>query len=240
MSQTQIIKELKEFLGFTNKSKATKQLSELLGVSTEAIYLWEKDKCKINVHKIIEKIPNISAEFLLGRSKEIEFKQEPEKTTTENLNHICFFTDDTVNKLPSKNNPSDSGYDICWNGYLKGNASKAGAYVMAPGSVKVFQTGVSCVLPKGKEIQVRSRSGLASKGITVNNSPGTVDNNYTGELMIILANTSNESYTISINDKIAQLVLADVLETSVSYTSGKASDYVVTDRGTKGLGDSGK
>ena len=75
----------------------------------------------------------------------------------------------------------------------------------------LIPTGLKVAIPEGYEIQVRPRSGLAIKhGITMLNSPGTVDSDYRGELKVIAVNLSNESYTIEPNERIAQLVLNKV------------------------------
>lgn len=83
--------------------------------------------------------------------------------------------------------------------------------VIAPGDRSLVGTGLKINLTPGMEAQVRPRSGLAAKnGITVLNSPGTIDSDYKGEIKIILYNTSKEFFTIEKGDRIAQLVLANV------------------------------
>jgi len=78
---------------------------------------------------------------------------------------------------------------------------------------KLFQTGISFEIPKGYEIQVRPKSGLAFKyGISVINTPGTIDSSYRGELGIILINTDKEPYSVKKGEKIAQIVLQEVKE----------------------------
>lgn len=98
-------------------------------------------------------------------------------------------------------------------------------------------TGVHIALPVGYEAQVRPRSGLAiKKGITVLNSPGTVDADYRGEIKVILVNLSNEPWTCNDGERIAQLVVA----------SHETVDWIATDslddtgRGTGGFGHTGK
>lgn len=108
--------------------------------------------------------------------------------------------------------------------------------VMSPGERVLVRTGIKVELPLGKEIQVRPRSGLALKhGVTVLNSPGTIDASYRGEIGIILLNTSNEEFVINKQDRVAQLVLADVIQAYYKATD-EISD---SDRGEKGFGDSG-
>lgn len=91
-------------------------------------------------------------------------------------------------------------------------------------------------IPEGYEIQVRSRSGLSFKnGIFVLNSPGTVDSDYRGEIKIILANFSDDSFTVEAGDRIAQLVLARVHTASFI----PVSEINKTSRGTGGFGHTG-
>lgn len=83
--------------------------------------------------------------------------------------------------------------------------------VLKPGERKLIPTGFSFQLKKGQELQVRPRSGLALKhGITVLNTPGTIDSDYRGEVGVILINLGQEDFLIKRGDRIAQLVLTDV------------------------------
>jgi dUTP pyrophosphatase len=101
----------------------------------------------------------------------------------------------------------------------------------------LIPTGLRFELPENLEIQVRPRSGLALKqGITVLNTPGTVDESYRGEVGVILINLSNKPVVIEPGDRIAQLVFADV--TKVSLVEIEEIDEN-TERGSKGFGDSG-
>lgn len=85
------------------------------------------------------------------------------------------------------------------------------ATTIAPGTWSLVGTGLKINLPGGTEGQVRSRSGLAAKhGISVLNSPGTIDEDYQGEIKVILHNTSNSTFSIEKGDRIAQLVIAPV------------------------------
>ena len=85
------------------------------------------------------------------------------------------------------------------------------ATIILPGERGIVGTGLRINLPKGTEGQVRPRSGLAAKnGITVLNTPGTIDEDYTGEIKVILYNTSDSTFSIEKGDRIAQLVVAQV------------------------------
>ena len=95
-------------------------------------------------------------------------------------------------------------------------------------------------LPKNIELQVRPRSGMALKhGITVLNTPGTVDSNYRGEVGIILVNLSNEPYIINAGDRIAQGVIANVINSNFSKLINK-DNLSNTERGVSGFGSTGK
>jgi dUTP pyrophosphatase len=109
-------------------------------------------------------------------------------------------------------------------------------YDLAPGEHKLINTGLLCSLPPGLEIQVRPRSGLALKNkITVLNSPGTIDSDYTGKLGVILMNHSDKTFAIRVGDRIAQIVVAPVLQAKFEW----ASEVKVTDRGSSGFGSTG-
>lgn len=102
---------------------------------------------------------------------------------------------------------------------------------------QLIPTGIYIALPEGYEAQVRPRSGLAIKhGITLLNSPGTIDADYRGEIKVIVVNLSNEPYTIQPGERIAQLVVARY-ERAVWQESDSLE---ATDRGEGGFGSSGK
>lgn len=101
---------------------------------------------------------------------------------------------------------------------------------------RIIPTGLFIALPKGYEAQIRPRSGLAAKhGITCLNSPGTIDADYRGEIGVILANFSNEPFTINDGERIAQMVIAKH-ETAVWQEVETLNE---TDRGAGGFGSSG-
>jgi len=101
---------------------------------------------------------------------------------------------------------------------------------------KVIATGVTVELPQGVEAQVRSRSGLAAKyGVIILNSPGTIDSDYKGEIKVILANLGDESFDINKGDRIAQLVLNDIILPSTV----KGVKVNIKKRNDKGFGSSG-
>ena len=107
---------------------------------------------------------------------------------------------------------------------------------LKPGQRHAVATGLALAIPAGFEIQVRPRSGLALKhGITVPNTPGTIDSDYRGELKIILINLGDESFAIERGDRIAQLVLAPVVQAAWS----EVEELDETTRGDGGFGSTG-
>src|SRR5471030_2872974 len=108
--------------------------------------------------------------------------------------------------------------------------------VMAPGSRALIATGMVIELPKGFEAQIRPRSGLALKdGVTVLNSPGTIDADYRGEIQVILVNLGQIAFTVARGMRIAQLVIAPVLQVTICETLSLDE----TTRGVAGFGSTG-
>ena len=107
---------------------------------------------------------------------------------------------------------------------------------LAPGQRALVPTGLSLEIPPGYEGQVRPRSGLALKhGISLVNSPGTIDSDYRGEVGVILVNLGQEPFTIQPNDRIAQLVIAPVIRAEIREVETLRD----TERGTGGFGHTG-
>jgi dUTP pyrophosphatase len=129
-------------------------------------------------------------------------------------------------KIPVKATEESSGYDIfsCEDCLLKKN------------TYKLISTGITIELEKGMEAQIRPRSGLAIKnGITVLNTPGTIDADYRGEIKVILINHSNEDFLIKKEMRIAQMVFAKVLDVNLIK-----ADYInETNRNSGGFGSTG-
>ena len=101
----------------------------------------------------------------------------------------------------------------------------------------LFPTGIAISLPNDLEAQIRPRSGLAIKnGITLLNTPGTVDSDYRGEIKVILVNISNDKYTIKPGDRIAQMVLSQFVQGQFELVENLDE----TDRGSSGFGSTGK
>ena len=128
--------------------------------------------------------------------------------------------------IPAYAHPSDAGMDV---------RSVEDIVIPARGRALVH-TGLVMLLPPGYEAQVRPRSGLALKnGITVLNTPGTIDSGYRGEIGVILFNSSDEPFKVAKGDKVAQIVIAPVTQPEIAETDEIDS----TDRGAGGFGSTG-
>ena len=129
-------------------------------------------------------------------------------------------------KLPGYAHEGDAGMDVC----------SCEAVTIRPGERALVHTGLEMALPRGTEAQVRPRSGLALKhGITVLNSPGTIDEGYRGEVCVILINLGAEPFAVEPGMRIAQLVIAPVLRMAVA----EAGELSETARSTGGFGSTG-
>jgi dUTP pyrophosphatase len=132
--------------------------------------------------------------------------------------------------LPAYETADAAGMD------LRAAVPEAAPCRLAPGDRAAIPTGLSIALPPGFEAQVRPRSGLALKsGVTVLNSPGTVDADYRGEIKVILINHGPESVTLRRGDRIAQLVIAPVSRAVWE----EAESLEATARGAGGFGSTG-
>ena len=128
--------------------------------------------------------------------------------------------------LPSYAHPSDAGMDV----------RSVDDLTIAPGKRALVHTGLVMLLPPMYEAQVRPRSGLALKsGVTVLNTPGTIDAGYRGEVGVILANFGEADFQVKKGDKIAQIVIAPVTQPEIVETT----EVDETDRGSGGFGSTG-
>jgi dUTP pyrophosphatase len=134
-----------------------------------------------------------------------------------------------VAKLPRYMTDLAAGMDVC--------AVLDDDVVLQPGNRVLVPTGLAFAIPAGYEVQVRPRSGLAIKhGISMVNSPGTIDADYRGEIRIILINHGEEPFIISSGDRIAQLVVAPVCQAELLEVENLSE----TARGTGGFGHTGR
>lgn len=131
----------------------------------------------------------------------------------------------------------ESAYDNATCFDLKASLSKYGHLLIASGETKVVSTNLFFDLPEGYGMEIRSRSSMAKKGIIVTNSPGTVDNDYTGEVKVLLTNLTSKSYVVQNGDKIAQAKLEKIIP--FVFEEVETIDKQ-TKRGSKGFGSSGK
>jgi dUTP pyrophosphatase len=132
--------------------------------------------------------------------------------------------------LPSYQSKSAAGLDV-----VAGVAEEA-PVELRPGARALIPTGFALELPHGYEAQVRPRSGLALKyGVTLLNTPGTIDSDYRGELMVILINHGAEPFTVRRGNRIAQLVIAPVAQVEIAA----ADELETTARGEGGFGSTG-
>ena len=132
-------------------------------------------------------------------------------------------------EIPQYQSLGASGFDV--------RAQLSAAVVLNPGERALIPTGLSFEVPLGFEIQARPRSGWAAKsGLTVLNTPGTIDADYRGEVKIIVINLGQESVTINDQERCAQLVIAPVYQAVFEV----AEELQSTERGAGGFGSTGK
>ena len=135
----------------------------------------------------------------------------------------------SANPLPEYATPLSAGMDV--------RASLQQTIVIQPGARALIPTGLKVEIPEGFEMQLRPRSGLALRhGITLLNSPGTIDADYRGEIGVILANLSDQPFSVADGDRIAQMVVA-----RYSHVTWEQADSLSdTIRGDGGFGHSGR
>ena len=132
-------------------------------------------------------------------------------------------------KLPAYKTSGSTGMDVM--AYIKNKI------IINPGRTAIIPTGIAVAIPKKYEIQIRPRSGLAAKkGISVLNTPGTIDSDYRGEIKIILINLGKKSFIVKSGDRIAQMVLCPIVKGKLK----EVKNLPKTVRGKKGFGSTGK
>jgi len=130
--------------------------------------------------------------------------------------------------LPKYETAGSSGMDLAAN--IGGNIS------IDPGKTAIIPTGLALSVPKGFEVQIRPRSGLAAKKkISVLNTPGTIDSDYRGEIKVILINQGQETFKVEKGLRIAQMVVCPVIQAQIK----EVEDLSVTERGKGGFGSTG-
>ena len=132
-------------------------------------------------------------------------------------------------KLPTYKTSGSSGMDLV--AYIKNKIA------IDPGATAIIPTGIAVAIPKNYEMQIRPRSGLASKNsISVLNTPGTIDSDYRGEIKIIIINLSKKSFVVKSGDRVAQMILCPVLKGKLK----EVKNLPKTVRGQGGFGSTGK
>jgi len=143
------------------------------------------------------------------------------------------FTNKSTNPDPAYATAGSSGFDF--------RANLSEPMIIPVGKKGVVPTGLFFELPENFEIQVRPRSGLAAKnGVTVLNTPGTIDADYRGEIKVILINLGEEDFVVNHGDRIAQGVVATVTAKNVVNLARVAEISTNTERGTGGFGSTGR
>jgi dUTP pyrophosphatase len=173
-----------------------------------------------------------------------EYVEQKTDSSELNLKLNLTFVNESTNQDPKYATNGSSGFDFRANITSANPNSVQGGLgpvlVIGKGEVMVVPTGLYFEIPDNFEIQVRPRSGLAAKhGITVLNTPGTIDADYRGEIKIILINHGKEAYTIEHGDRIAQGVIASV--TAKQYINLERVDSINknTERNIGGFGSTG-
>lgn len=158
----------------------------------------------------LSEISNLMEQY--GQKKIVNFKKENEECESPKYAHL-----------------TDSGFDLY----------AAKDYEIAPQTRELISTGIYIEVPENYEIQIRSKSGLALRnGIFVLNSPGTIDEGYTGEIKVILFNTSNETYIVKKGSKVAQGVICPVVSGRwIKLT--QVNEIKSKERGDNGFGSTG-
>ena len=129
---------------------------------------------------------------------------------------------------PKYETSGSSGMDIA--AHIENNI------IINPGEKALVSTGFSVAVPKGYEIQIRPRSGLAAKkNITVLNTPGTIDADYRGEIKVILINLGKEKFVVKNGERIAQMVVCPVVQANLE----EVEELPITKRGSDGFGSTG-
>ena len=132
-------------------------------------------------------------------------------------------------ELPKYKTEGSSGMDLM--------ALIENPITIKPQNSALIPTGLSIAIPEDTEVQIRPRSGLATKSsISVLNTPGTIDSDYRGEIKIILFNHGKEEFTVNNNDRIAQMILMPVLKVEFE----EVEELPKTIRGSEGFGSTGK
>lgn len=195
--------------------QSVKDIGRMVGALVEA-KLGDRAQIEEQVRTVAKQVERVVSEALWNRNGyqnvSLKFKKLP---------HF-------KGELPAYATPGSSGLDV--------RACLESPMVIEPGERALIPTGLSTEFPHGFEIQVRPRSGLAiSKGLSMVNTPGTVDADYRGEIKIIAINHGQEPITINDQDRVAQFVLCPVIQAEIS----EVEELEESERGEGGFGSTG-
>jgi len=174
-------------------------------------------------------------EDALSNKFDIKFDEDITKKIeelAESTKPILKIKNSSKHKNPHYAKDGDSGMDL--------RANIDSPIILKPLERRLISTGIFIELPFGYEAQIRTRSGMAlKKGLSVLNTPGTIDLKYRGEIQIIAVNLSNNNITIEDGDRIAQMVISPVL-TNQTIRIEMVDELTETERGNNGFGSSGE
>lgn len=139
---------------------------------------------------------------------------------------IKLFTDDASFRAPVQSTPGSAGWDI----YAMEDVQ------IPPMEMRILRTGFGLQIPKGYYISIVPRSSYGKKRIMISNSPATIDSDYTGEISVMLYNTSMDFFSIKKGDRIAQMILLQYNEMEFDYVE----QFDITSRGDGGFGSTGQ
>jgi dUTP pyrophosphatase len=161
-----------------------------------------------------------------------EFNGQMPLSIAEQFKFKINFKNESTNPDPEYATAGSSGFDL--------RANLDSQITIPPHGIKIIPTGLFFELPENFEIQIRPRSSLSAKfGVTVLNSPGTIDSDYRGEIGVILINHNNNEFIINNGDRIAQAVIASVISKNFIKLNKVVEIEINTARGTGGYGSTG-
>jgi dUTP pyrophosphatase len=186
------------------------------------------DKMRKRIFDIIDPTVDYTQEDFDKEFGEVNYTSNNDSNFKLNIN----FVNESTNPNPEYATEGSSGFDL--------RASLQNPIEIPSGGIQIISTGLYFEIPNGLEIQVRPRSGLAAKnGVTVLNSPGTVDSDYRGEVKIILINHGKEVFTVNHGDRIAQAVIASVMGNNIIQLNKISKISNDTARAANGFGHTG-
>jgi dUTP pyrophosphatase len=183
--------------------------------------------------KMNQRIMDITNPNVDYTTEDFENEFSSDIITDPNIFKLTFnFVNKSNNQDPEYATKGSSGFDL--------RANLTETMTIQPGEYKLIKTGLYFSIPENFEIQIRPRSGLASKhGITVLNSPGSIDADYTGEIGVLLINHGKEDFIINNGDRIAQAVIASVIGKNLVNLNKVETINDNTERGSGGFGSTG-